>query len=267
MRADVHMHSTFSHDSESTPEQMVQGAIEKGLEMLCFTDHYDKDNMDWGPEDIFVPEEYFRVMEPLREKYKDQIDVRIGVEIGLQPHLADYYKTFVHSYPFDFVIGSVHSIHRQDIALDNFFEGKTDEEVYRAVLEETLEDVRVCGSFDVLGHLDYMTRYGKEREKSYSYEKYADLIDEILRTLIEKGKGLELNMAGFKYGLPYAHPHMDVLKRYRELGGEILTVGADGHKPEHIAYDFYKVTDILKGCGFAYYTEFKNRKAVFKQLT
>ena len=88
----------------------------------------------------------------------------------------------------------------------------------------------------------------------------------ILKYLIEHGKGIELNTSGLKYGLPFAHPHSDILKRYRELGGEIITVGADGHKPEHIAYDFDKVSGILKDCGFKYYTEFSERKPHFKQL-
>ena len=64
--------------------------------------------------------------------------------------------------------------------------------------------------------------------------------------MIEKGKGLELNTAGLKYGLPFAHPQQDVLKRYKEMGGEIITIGADAHRPEHIAYDFQKASDILK---------------------
>lgn len=270
MRADVHMHSNFSHDSESSPEQMIQGAIGKGLEIICFTDHYDKDNLFWGPEDVFEPDEYFRVLRCLKKKYEGQIDIRIGVEIGLQPHLTDYYEEFVKKYPFDFVIGSVHSIHKVDLAFglmnSTEFDGMTDGRLYRETLEETLVDVRSQKEFDVLGHLDYVVRYGKNREKEYSYEKYADLIDEILRTLIAEGKGLELNMAGLKYGLPFAHPHPDVLKRYRELGGEIITVGADGHKPEHIAYDFSKVSGILKSCGFEYYTEFSERHPVFRKL-
>ena len=87
-----------------------------------------------------------------------------------------------------------------------------------------------------------------------------------MKVVIYKGKGLELNTAGLKYGLPYAHPHMDVLKRYKELGGEIITIGADGHKPEHIAYDFYRVSGILKACGFENYTEFIERKPIFRQL-
>ena len=73
-------------------------------------------------------------------------------------------------------------------------------------------------------------------------------------------------MAGFKYGLGFGHPHPDIIKRYKELGGEIITIGADGHKPEHIAYDFYRVSGILKACGFENYTEFIERKPIFRQL-
>ena len=102
--------------------------------------------------------------------------------------------------------------------------------------------------------------------RSLTIYNYADYIDEILRYLIEHGKGLEVNTAGFKYGLGFAHPHPDILKRYKELGGEIITIGADGHKPEHIAYDFYKISAILKGCGFKNYTEFRKRKPIFRQL-
>lgn len=266
MRSDVHMHSNFSHDSEASPEEMVSGAIKKDLEMICFTDHFDKDNMAWGEEDIFDPQEYFQTLLPLQEKYRGQLDIRIGVELGLGPHLGNYYREFVSRYPFDFVIGSVHCAESSDIATRELFRDREDDEIYRLVFEETITDIQEFDGFDVLGHLDYVVRYGKEKEKSYSYQKYADEIDAILRILIEKGKGLELNTAGLKYGLPFAHPHPDALRRYRELGGEIITVGADGHRPEHIAYDFGLVSGILRECGFKYYTEFGRRKPVFKQL-
>ena len=266
IKADVHMHTDFSHDSDSTPEQMAEGAIEKGLEVICFTDHYDKDNMDWGPEDIFDPEKYFEKMVQIREKYKDRICIRIGVELGLQPHLGSYYKEFVKKYPFDFVIGSVHSAEGTDIAQKKVFAGRTDGEAYGVIFREMIEDVKAFSGFDVFGHVDYVARYCREHEKEYSYRRFADEIDTLLRLLIDRGCGIELNMSGLKYGLPFAHPHTDVLKRYRELGGELITVGADGHRPEHIAYDFHKVKDILDRCGFRYYAEFKERKPSFYRV-
>ena len=261
------MHTSFSHDSKAEPEEMIRGAVEKGLEMICFTDHYDKDDMEWGEESIFNPEEYFRKLTPLKEKYKDKIDVRIGVELGLRPYLGEYYREFAAAHSFDFIIGSVHSVAGTDPAAGKLFAGRTDKEAYMAAFEEMLTDIRTFKEFDVLGHLDYVVRYGAGREKDYTYRDFSDVIDMILKQLIDDGKGLELNTAGLKYGLPFAHPHPDVLRRYRELGGEIITVGADAHCPEHIAYDFEKAEAVLKDCGFAYYTEFSERRPVFRQLT
>lgn len=267
MKADVHMHTCFSHDSKSSPEEMIKGCIVKGLETVCFTDHYDKDYVEWGIESVFDVKEYFAALLPLKEKYEQKIKIRIGVELGLQPHLGEIFEQLTKEYPFDFVIGSVHSVnHGQDPAFGAIFEGRTDEEVYRMIFQEMLQDIKKVPSFDVLGHIDYMTRYGKEGIEKYSYQKYAEEIDEILKEIITQGKGIELNMAGLKYQLPFAHPHPDILKRYRELGGEIITVGSDAHQPEHIAYAFQKADEILKGCGFTYYTEFENRKPIFKQL-
>lgn len=266
MLSDCHVHSSFSPDSNSDPEQMIESAIEKGLPVICFTDHEDKDNFIEGPEFVIDTDAYFKRMKELQQKYKEQIDIRIGVEIGLLPHLGDFYKEYTQKYPFDFVIGSVHLVDEMDPYYPELFQDKTDRQVYERTFIQTLKDIDSINDYDTLGHLDYVVRYGKNKELEYSYEHFSDYIDEILRKLIYKGKGLELNTAGFKYGLPFAHPHPDVLKRYKELGGEIITIGSDAHKPEHLAYSFDKVSDILKNCGFEYYTEFKQRKKIFKKL-
>lgn len=265
MRADVHMHCGFSNDSETRPEDMVESAIAKGLSVICFTDHYDKDNLDWGDEAIFDVESYFQKMMALQEEYRDRIDIRIGVEIGMQPYLAEYYQNFMAQHPFDFVIGSVHSVLEHDVALD-FFQKHSDPEGYKIYFEEMLQDVQKIKSYDVLGHLDYIVRYSNQGSKGFNLNDYMDIIEEILKQVIAHGKGIEMNMSGLKYGLGAPHPQPEIIKRYRELGGEIITVGADGHIPEHIAYDYHLADDILKSCGFKYYTEFKGRKPVFVKI-
>lgn len=276
IQADMHMHTWFSTDSEACPCDMADEAVRKGLKTICFTDHFDKDDLEWGEEGIFDVDAYFVEMQKLQEEYAGKLSIRIGIELGLRTYLKDYYEELTKKYPFDFVIGSVHNVPYKkdaegnilytDPAAEKLFTDRTDKEAYRLMMETTLENVRTSDCFQTLGHLDYVVRYGKSREKEYSYTDYADIIDEILKLLIEKEKGLEVNSAGLKYGLPFAHPHPDVLKRYRELGGEIITIGADAHKPEHIAYDFAKAEEILKSCGFKYYTEFFEQKPVFKQL-
>ena len=265
MRADVHMHCGFSNDSETRPEDMVESAIAKGLSVICFTDHYDKDNLDWGDEAIFDVESYFQKMIELQEEYRDRIDIRIGAEIGMQPYLAEYYQNFMAQHPFDFVIGSVHSVLEHDVALD-FFQKHSDPEGYKIYFEEMLQDVQKIKSYDVLGHLDYIVRYSNQGSKGFDLNDYMDIIEEILKQVIAHGKGIEMNMSGLKYGLGAPHPQPEIIKRYRELGGEIITVGADGHIPEHIAYDYHLADDILKSCGFKYYTEFKGRKPVFVKI-
>lgn len=265
MRADVHMHCGFSNDSETRPEDMVESAIAKGLSVICFTDHYDKDNLDWGDEAIFDVESYFQKMIALQEEYRDRIDIRIGAEIGMQPYLAEYYQNFMAQHPFDFVIGSVHSVLEHDVALD-FFQKHSDPEGYKIYFEEMLQDVQKIKSYDVLGHLDYIVRYSNQGSKGFDLNDYMDIIEEILKHVIAHGKGIEMNMSGLKYGLGAPHPQPEIIKRYRELGGEIITVGADGHSPEHIAYDYHLADDILKSCGFKYYTEFKGRKPVFVKI-
>ena len=265
MRADVHMHCGFSNDSETRPEDMVESAIAKGLSVICFTDHYDKDNLDWGDEAIFDVESYFQKMIALQEEYRDQIDIRIGAEIGMQPYLEEYYQNFTAQHPFDFVIGSVHSVLEHDVALD-FFQKHSDPEGYRIYFEEMLQDVQKIKAYDVLGHLDYIVRYSNQGSKGFDLNDYMDIIEEILKQVIAHGKGIEMNMSGLKYGLGAPHPQQEIIKRYRELGGEIITVGADGHIPEHIAYDYHLADDILKSCGFKYYTEFKGRKPLFVKI-
>lgn len=262
---DTHMHCNFSGDSEALPEDMIEVSIQKGLSGICFTDHIDWDYP--GPTPFsFDAEQYFHTLRPLQEAYKDRIEICLGVELGLQPHLKEKYDTFVDSYPFDFVIGSSHVVNHMDPYYGEFYEGKTEYEAYLEYFESVLENLSVFDNFDVYGHIDYVVRYGPNKNDNFSYTMYKDVIDEILKTIIEKGKGLELNMSGFKYGLGHPNPCEEILSRYKELGGEILTLGADAHQPAHIAYDYYRLKQLLLHSGFSYYTVFQHRKPHFLKV-
>lgn len=260
---DTHMHSAFSGDSDTEPELMVQSAIDKHLDGICFTDHFDYDYPN-DPDEFLLdfPTYQYKISE-LKKKYASELPIYFGMELGLQPHLSDMHKELVQKYPFDFIIGSSHVVHGMDPYYPGFFGTRSEEEGYLEYFESVLENIDAFSDFDVYGHIDYVVRYGPNKNQYYSYQQYADIIDAILKKLISLGKGIELNTGGFKYGLGHPNPCEDILKRYHELGGEILTLGADAHKPEHIAYDFEKIPDILKSCGFSYYTVFEKRKPKF----
>jgi histidinol-phosphatase (PHP family) len=157
-------------------------------------------------------------------------------------------------------------VHGFDPYYPQYYEGRSEDAAYREYFESILENLHTDADFDVYGHLDYVVRYGPHKNRFYSYKKHSDVIDEILRTLIDRGKGIELNTAGFKYGLGHPNPTEEILARYRELGGEILTIGSDAHAPEHVAYAFEQVPEILKKSGFRYYTVFSARKPSFLSL-
>lgn len=263
---DTHMHSQYSGDSDAPQEDMIRAAIRAKLPGICFTDHLDIDYPD-NPEAFLLDlPNYTSSVFAMQEQYRDQISVRYGIELGLQPHLAALHADILSQYDFDFVIGSSHVVHGYDPYFPPFWKTHTEEEGYREYFDSILENIRAFDDFDVYGHIDYVVRYGPTRNENYTYARYSDVIDEILRLLIEKGKGIEINTGGFKYGLGHPNPCEEILARYRELGGEIITIGADAHTPDKIGYAFDKAADIFRECGFSYYAVFKNRRPIFHKL-
>lgn len=269
--ADIHMHSDFSSDSQSPMESMILEAIEKGLKTICFTEHLDYEYPADEGQGLFIVdiEAYQKKLYELKEIYKDQIEILFGIEFGLLPHLSETYDKIARSYDFDFIIGSSHLISAPwypddpkhgDPYNDAFWEGRSEEAVIEAYFQSIINNVTSYKNFDSYGHIDYIVRYAPNKNQNYSYEKYAVMIDQVLNILIENDIALEVNTAGFKYGLGEPHPQSDILKRYLELGGTKITIGADGHKPDHIAYDFKKAETLLKDLGFKSYTVFKKRQ-------
>ena len=263
MLADLHMHTEFSLDSCAKLDSMAECAISKGIKTICITDHIDWDFPEKDMVFDFDVDAYTRVIQKAKEKYQGRLEVLMGVELGLQPHLAERYTEFLNRYPFDFVIGSIHLVNNRDPYYPAAFANMTDAEAYRAYFENTLENVKAFLGFDSLGHLDYIVRYGKSKAKEYHVSDYQDIIDEILITLIKNQKALEVNSAGLRKNLGVPNPHTDIIKRYKELGGEMITIGADAHKPAHIRYDYKRLTRLLHACGFEYYTKFVERRPYF----
>ncbi|GLB24882.1 phosphoesterase [Lacrimispora xylanolytica] len=265
MLPDYHFHTIFSGDSETPVREQLNQAISLGMKSLCVTDHHDYD-VD-SPIDFTLDlDRYFETMIRLKEEYKNKLELRIGIELGLQTHLEEYFLNLLSTYPFDFVIGSTHFINRKDAVYPEFFQGRTEEEAYLHYFQVTLDNVKNLSTFDVAGHLDYIVRYGPNKADFYNYDTYQDLFDEILKTIIKKGKGIECNTAGYRKGINQPNPSPEIIKRYRELGGEIITIGSDAHIPEDLGADFHRAKELLRSAGFTYYTEFKERRPEFKPL-
>ncbi|MBQ7446653.1 MAG: histidinol-phosphatase HisJ family protein [Eubacterium sp.] len=262
---DAHIHTLFSGDCETDIADIIQTAIEKNLPGITITDHLDL----IYPEDptlfLLDLEQYDKTIRSLRS-HQEEIRVLYGIELGLAEGIEEEYKKITDIYDYDFVIGSSHMVHGKDPYYPEYFAGRTVKRAYEEYFESILENIRCWDGFDVYGHLDYVVRYGSDENNPYDPMDYMDLFDEILKELIARGKGIEANTSGLAYGLSHPHPAPVIIKRYRELGGEILTIGSDAHQYENVGYGFEQIPELLKACGFRYYCLYEKRRPEFIPL-
>lgn len=265
--ADQHTHCNFSTDSDSTPESMVQGAITKGITHLCLTDHMDLEypgTTEEKPLFEFNAANYFTALTPLKETYRNNLYLGIGVELGLRPGREDLnfqMNKLLTDYSFDFVLGSVHLLDNDDPYYESYWTNRTVKDILSKYFNDMLVSLQEYDNFDSLGHLDYLIRYIPAccGEKDYVFKEYREVLDEIFKLLIDKNKALEINTAGLIKGLSCFHPKLEAVKRYVELGGEKITIGSDGHSPDKIATEFSKTEELLKTCGLNGYFVYRNR--------
>lgn len=269
---DCHVHSRFSSDSQADVKKLMEEAMKRRFPYFYLTDHMDYDfpENEEGLSFLFDPEEYFSFLKECQMKCGPLLTIRRGIEVGLKPQLHSKIASLLEAYPFDFVIGSVHLVEDVDPFLPSYWEGRSVKSAISSYYQATIENIRTFHGFDTLGHLDYVIRYAPSRPnleigvplpKDFSYSPYADYIDTILNLLIDHGIALEINTAGFAKKLGHPNPCEEIIRRYRELGGERITIGSDAHKPEAYAYEFPLAEDLLRRVGFRYYTIYKERKA------
>ena len=265
---DYHLHSSFSGDCETELLSIIDKAKSLGMESLCLTDHNDLDfpeTPDGVRFDLDI-DTYLKTLTELRDSLSG-IDLRIGVEQGVMPETIDILNTYSSEHPgLDFIICSTHTLKGYDPYYPQVFEAYPEEDVYRMYFEDILNTVNNFRDYNVYGHIDYIFRYGPTKGENFSIIKYYDIFKAIFTKIIENGKGIELNTGSLYRELTYIHPRLDILRVYKELGGEIITVGSDSHDTEHIGYGFDRARDLLLSEGFKYYTEFKNMNPEFKDL-
>lgn len=290
MFADYHIHTYYSDDSTYPMEQVVKDAISKGITDLCLTDHVDygikEDTDKLSPEqrqelklkiqNPNVPQynvdypAYVAEYQDLKEKYADKINLKLGMEFGLQIHTIPQYQKLFNSYPFDFIIMSCHQVENKEFWTQEFQQGRSQDEYNQRYYDEILEQVKNYHDYSVLGHLDLIARYDKAG--IYPFAKIRDKIAEILKIIIADGKGIELNTSSVRYkihnvqGEPELTPSREILALYKELGGRIITTGSDSHKPEHLGAYIVEQSQELKKLGFKEICTFEKMQPIFHKL-
>ena len=253
---DYHMHSRVSIDGHDTGLEMALAAKEKGLKEICFTDHIDYLE---GTNMVFDTDVYNAEYNGLEVP---GLKIRRGMEYGITPDNQEQFKIDLLRRPFDFVIGSVHLVDGEDVYLEPYWVGRDVNKAVPRYLEETLKAVSVHTDYDVLGHLTYISKArGNPGNKLIRYEDHREIIDAILMELVRHDKGMEVNTSGIdRCGGPL--PTMDIIRRFHELGGKIVTVGSDSHDTVRVGQYTHEMVQQVKEI-FGYVCTFENRQPIF----
>ncbi len=259
---DFHLHSCLSFDSESKPADIVSAAEKSGLREICFTDHFDHNSDKNKAHNIFTTEAYENTFKGL---VSSKIKVRHGVEFGLTSWNRNELLRLNSSLPLDFVIGSVHFVGGYDPYEKEYWSGRDTKEGFEVYLRGVLECVKLHDAFDVLGHINYACKSPNIPTKmQLLYKDFSDIVDEIMKILIENGKGIEVNTSGYDRVGEFL-PSAEYLRRFRELGGEIVTVGSDAHTIERVGQYTHEAAKLVSDI-FGYVCTFENRKPIFHKI-
>ena len=259
---DFHIHSRVSFDSKEDPIQIALTAKEKGLREICFTDHYDHNSEKNFLHRLFTKDVYDKEYAALSVP---GITLRRGVEFSLTDWNVPELRALSMEFDFDFVIGSVHFVNGYDPYGQDYWVGETQHTGFVRYLDRVLECVKIHSEFDVLGHLNYVCKSAHNPLHTPLYYKdYREVSDAIMAELAKKGRGMEINTSGIdRVGFPL--PNAEFLKRFRELGGEIITVGSDAHDHTRVGQYVPEMLEIIKDI-FGYVCTFEKRVPIFHKL-
>ena len=259
---DYHMHTIVSFDGRERGWQMAQAAKGKGLKEICFTDHLDYDPLGKMGVLAFDTDVYNAEYDNLEVP---GLKICRGMEFGMTVDNREQFKKDLQRRPFDFVLGSIHFVDDLDVYFEEYWHDKTVFEAERRYLEATLDCVRLHEDFDVLAHLTYIAKTtAHHAPRPVPYADHRELIDEILKTVAATGKGLEINTSGVDRCGGFL-PTEDYFRRFKELGGEIVTIGSDAHSAERVGQYSTEACAILKDI-FGYVCTFEDRKPIFHKL-
>ena len=255
-RCDCHLHTDNSFDSETPAERVVQRARELGIEYIAITDHCDI--LEWS--DVNIARSNAQAAE-LNQKF-DDITVLRGIELGEPLQAPEQTAIALGLCEYDFVLCSLHNIRYEE---DFYFlnpDAEQAQELISRYFEELLETVR-WNEFDSLAHFTYPLRYITGRDGvQVDMERYQPVIREILATLAQNGKALEINTSGLRSPDGFLLPTVEYVRQFRELGGRYITLGSDAHRPEHMAIGMKEGIDAAKEAGFRCATVFIRRQPI-----
>lgn len=253
---DSHVHTQFSTDSNMKIEDAIKKANSMDLG-ITITEHmdlkYPDKNKFW-----FDVDHYFQDY----SKYRSD-NLLLGMEMGMRSDCLEENRDLNNNYNFDYIIGSVHLVNDIDLYDEIFYTNRNKSEVYEEYFKCMLQCVKLYDFVDSLGHIDYIARYARFSDPEIYYNEFLEYFDEILRVIIKNNSVMEINTRriGDKNTIENL---IKIYKRFRELGGEFVTLGSDSHYCDDIGKNFKDGERIAEICGLKI-VHFKERKMILSK--
>lgn len=272
---DNHNHSQFSFDGKrSSVESAARAAAAQGLGGIAFTDHCDffvpemkAMHEDTVSETFDIPAQQAEIsrVQELLDKESGHGGIRLlkGVELGMHENHRDDIRRILEENCFDQVIASIHYLDDTDPFYGGYYDDKDWKHAYGHYLETIHKEMTALKDFDIMGHFDYVVRYAPYPQTCMKYQDFSDILDEMFRYLIHEGKAIEINTKSYQdYSGRTVTLDNDVLLRYRELGGEIISIGSDSHDPSRVGHNFRDFALLLKSLGFRWTAHYEKRRLI-----
>ena len=268
---DMHVHTRISSDADQAQENNVltfcETAIKRGIKHIAFTEHCDI-IPDPGAITCDVAEAK-REAELAKEKYGKELDIMHGIELAHihRPECKAFAQNVLNEVTPDFVLGSLHI---NDDGTDYYtmdFSQYSDEFLLSSLddyLSQIIHFAKTC-DFDSLAHCTYPLRYFHMHSRLgiVDMKKYFEPYGELFKTLMERGKSLEINSSTLRGDYKQPLPCFDLIKLYVDLGGKRFTLGSDGHHFSLVGTKIDEVQDYIKSLGVEGIMTYHNRQESF----
>lgn len=269
--ADYHIHSTASSDARNTMAEMVEASAGRGVSQICFTDHCDLDEFGTGRPNANCRESWPAALSQYKAACKTfpDADIRLGIELGEINHNPELASEIAAAPELDFVLGALHNLRNTpDFYHLPYRSEEHCRELILLYLDELVEMSRLT-CFDVMAHVGYASKYmiNSGFEVRLNLAEHGDRLESLFKSLIERGKGIECNCSGYRHPrIAGPVPSAEILRFYRELGGEIITVGTDAHNVRDAGLNLDRGYALLRELGFKRIATYKKRKPEFMNI-
>jgi len=243
---DAHLHTNLSPDSEVQIDTFASQAVERGIPEIAITDHVDFEPGAPAYRYVSFADRERSVREAADRWAERGLAIRFGVEVTWDSRWADDIRDHLATHAYDFTIGSVHVYGGSPYEASNvgrWVAGRSLAEIMEPYFSEVERAIR-SGFFDAIGHLDVVKRYLAPHVTAADLGRAPELYEPLLQALVEGGTALEINTSGLRQEAKEIYPPAHIVARFRELGGERITIGSDAHRADTFAWaldDGYRV--------------------------